>query len=102
MNEGRAGPRKENAIHERRAALDSAWVTVSPEESKGNGERTIYIWEFLGNIGDGKNCTSIMYRSTMCSSVTGPLWDLYISTSSMVGTYLEHKNKQYVRYRAGF
>lgn len=33
-----------------------------------------------------------MYWSTMCSSETGPWWDLYVSTSSEVGTYLERKS----------
>lgn len=37
-----------------------------------------------------------MYWSTMCSSATGPLWDLYISTSSEVGTYLEQKSDSHL------
>lgn len=46
----------------------------------------------LGSCVGVWNCTSIMYWSTMCSSDTGPLWDLYFSTSSTVGTYLEERN----------
>lgn len=32
----------------------------------------------------------------MCSSATGPLWDLYISTSSEVGTYLEQNSESHL------
>lgn len=46
----------------------------------------------LGSCVGVWNCTSIMYWSTMCSSDTGPLRDLYFSTSSTVGTYLEERN----------
>lgn len=51
--------------------------------------RKLLFFLISRHSGKSLKCTSIMYWSTMCSSATGPVWDLYISTSSEVGTNLE-------------
>lgn len=87
VKEGRCKPSKENSIHELQLCQAEPGSQV-----KSTGNYDLYL-DIPVNIWDETNCTSIMYWSTICSSVTGPLWDLYISTSSTVGTYLEQKNE---------
>lgn len=43
-----------------------------------------------------------MYWSTTCRSVTGPFRDLYISTSSTVGTYLESETSVMAAQRLNY